>query len=98
MAILKTRHNSGRHSIAPTLKATLVMLGLASVGFGAILSAAGGLEAPSANSPVASGKAPIGPARLPARSMRRKSRRSWPRSRPGSNRPFLAAPLLAPRR
>ena len=33
MAILKTRHNSGRHSIAPTLKTTLVMLGLASVGY-----------------------------------------------------------------
>ncbi len=33
MAILKTRHNSGRHNIAPTLKATLALLGLASVGY-----------------------------------------------------------------
>jgi hypothetical protein len=33
MAIHKTRHNSGRHNIAPTLKATLALLGLASVGY-----------------------------------------------------------------
>jgi hypothetical protein len=33
MAIHKTRHNPGRHNIAPTLKATLVLLGLASVGY-----------------------------------------------------------------
>jgi hypothetical protein len=33
MAILKTRHNSGRHNIALTLKATLALLGLASVGY-----------------------------------------------------------------
>ena len=32
MAILKPRHNSGRHKIAPTLKATLALIGLASVG------------------------------------------------------------------
>ena len=33
MAIHKTRHNSLRHNIAPMLKATLVLLGLASVGY-----------------------------------------------------------------
>jgi hypothetical protein len=33
MAIPKTRHNSSRHNIAPTLKATLVLLGLAFVGY-----------------------------------------------------------------
>jgi hypothetical protein len=33
MAIPKTRHNPGRHNIAPTLKATLALLGLASVGY-----------------------------------------------------------------
>jgi hypothetical protein len=33
MAIHKTRHNSGRHNIALTLKATIVLLGLASLGY-----------------------------------------------------------------
>jgi hypothetical protein len=33
MAIHKTHHNSGRHNIAPTLKAMIVLLGLASVGY-----------------------------------------------------------------
>ena len=33
MTIHKTRHNSGRHNIAPMLKATLALLGLASVGY-----------------------------------------------------------------
>ena len=33
MAMHKTRHSSGRHNIAPTLKATLALLGLASVGY-----------------------------------------------------------------
>jgi hypothetical protein len=33
MAIHKTRHKPGRHNIAATLKATLVLLGLASVGY-----------------------------------------------------------------
>jgi hypothetical protein len=33
MAIHKTRHKPGRHSIAMTLKATIVLLGLASLGY-----------------------------------------------------------------
>jgi hypothetical protein len=33
MAIHKTRHNPGRHNIALTLKATIVLLGLASLGY-----------------------------------------------------------------
>ena len=33
MAILKTHHNPGRHNIATTLKAMLVLLGLASIAY-----------------------------------------------------------------
>jgi len=39
MAIHKTRHNPGRHNIALTLKGTIVLLGLVSVGYVVIVLA-----------------------------------------------------------
>jgi hypothetical protein len=47
MAIHKTRHNSGRHNIAPMLKATIVLLGLVSVGYVVVVLAE--LSAPLLN-------------------------------------------------
>ncbi len=47
MAIHKTRHNPGRHNIAPTLKGTIVLLGLVSVGYVVVVLAE--LSAPLLN-------------------------------------------------
>jgi hypothetical protein len=47
MAAHKTRHNPGRHNIAPTLKATIVLLGLVSVGYVVVVLAE--LSAPLLN-------------------------------------------------
>jgi len=47
MAIHKTRHNLGRHNIAPTLKGTIVLLGLVSVGYVVVVLAE--LSAPLLN-------------------------------------------------
>src|SRR6266853_5160944 len=47
MAIHKTRHNLGRHNIAPTLKGTILLLGLVSVGYVVVVLAE--LSAPLLN-------------------------------------------------
>jgi hypothetical protein len=47
MAIHKTRHNPGRHNIAPMLKGMIVLLGLVSVGYVVVVLAE--LSAPLLN-------------------------------------------------